>query len=51
MVVPLAAARFLSDHVPRARLEIMDVRGHYPQLSAPGIVIDAIERFLAETPS
>lgn len=51
VVVPLAAARFLADHVPRARLEIMDVRGHYPQLSAPGIVIDAIERFLAETPS
>ncbi len=51
VVVPLAAARFLADHMPRARLEIMDVRGHYPQLSAPGIVIDAIERFLAETPS
>ncbi|ADG09061.1 alpha/beta fold hydrolase [Caulobacter segnis] len=51
VVVPLAAARFLADHIPRARLEIMNVRGHYPQLSAPDVVVDAIERFLAETPS
>ena len=51
VVVPLAAARFLADHIPHARLEIMNVRGHYPQLSAPGIVMDAIERFLAEAPS
>lgn len=51
VVVPLAAARYLADHMPRARLEVMDVRGHYPQLSAPEVVIEAIERFLAETPS
>jgi sigma-B regulation protein RsbQ len=50
VVVPLAAARFLADHIPHARLEVMDVRGHYPQLSAPGVVVEAIERFLAETP-
>ncbi len=51
VVVPLAAAGFLADHIPRGRLEIMNVRGHYPQLSAPDVVIDAIERFLSETPS
>jgi len=51
VVVPLAAARFLADRLQDARLEIMDVRGHYPQLSAPDIVVGAIERFLAESPS
>lgn len=51
VVVPLAAARFLAEHTPHARLELMDTRGHYPQLSAPEIVIAAIERFLAETPA
>jgi sigma-B regulation protein RsbQ len=51
VVVPQAAARYLADHIPHGRLEIMNVRGHYPQLSAPDVVVDAIERFLAETPS
>ena len=49
VTVPVLLA--LADHMPRARLEVMAVRGHYPQLSAPEVVIEAIERFLAETPS
>ncbi|WP_297506720.1 alpha/beta hydrolase [uncultured Caulobacter sp.] len=48
-VVPLTAARFLADHMPNARLEILDARGHYPQLSAPDAVFAAVETFLAET--
>lgn len=51
VVVPLPAARYLADHMPNARLELMDTRGHYPQLSAPEIVIAAIERFLTEAPA
>jgi sigma-B regulation protein RsbQ len=49
MVVPLAAARFLADGIPKARFEIMPTRGHYPHLSAPDIVAKAIARFVAET--
>ncbi|WP_168076197.1 alpha/beta hydrolase [Caulobacter sp. SSI4214] len=49
MVVPLAAARFLANGIPNARLEIMATRGHYPHLSAPDLVAEAIARFLAET--
>lgn len=48
-IVPLAAARFLADQIPDARLEVLDARGHYPHLSAPTAVVEAIERFLRET--
>lgn len=51
VVVPHAAAQYLADHIPNARLEVMNVRGHYPQLSAPATVIAALERFLAEAPA
>lgn len=50
-VVPLAAARFLADHIPGARLEMLETRGHYPHLSAPAAVADAIARFAAEEPA
>jgi sigma-B regulation protein RsbQ len=48
VVVPLAAAHFLADVIPNARLEMLPTRGHYPHLSAPGAVADAIARFLGE---
>jgi sigma-B regulation protein RsbQ len=48
VVVPPAAARFLADHIPNARLEMLETRGHYPHVSAPAAVADAIERFLRE---
>jgi sigma-B regulation protein RsbQ len=48
VVVPLAAARYLADGIPKARLEMLPTRGHYPHLSAPGAVADAIARFLGE---
>lgn len=47
-VVPLTAARFLADHIPQAHLEILDARGHYPQLSAPETFLRAIQSFLSE---
>jgi sigma-B regulation protein RsbQ len=47
-VVPLAAARFLAEQIPKARLEMLGARGHYPHLSAPAAVVEAIERFLLE---
>jgi sigma-B regulation protein RsbQ len=49
VVVPLAAARFLAEGIPQARLEMLPSRGHYPHVSAPDAVAEAIKRFLAET--
>jgi len=48
-IVPLAAARFLAEQIPTARLEMLAARGHYPHLSAPAEVAEAIERFLQES--
>ena len=48
IIVPLAAARFLADHIANARLEMLDARGHYPHLSAPAAVSAAITQFLSE---
>jgi len=48
VVVPLSAARLLADRMPNARLEMLETRGHYPHVSAPGEVAEAIERFLRE---
>lgn len=49
VVVPLPAARFLAEGIPNARLEMLPTRGHYPHMSAPQAVAEAIERFLLET--
>lgn len=48
VVVPLAAARFLAQGIPNGRLEVLEARGHYPHVSAPAAVAEAIERFLRE---
>lgn len=49
VVVPLAAAQFLAAGIPKARLEMLPSRGHYPHVSAPEAVAQAIARFLQET--
>lgn len=48
VVVPLAAARFLAGGIPNARLQMLETRGHYPHVSAPRAVAEAIEHFLQE---
>lgn len=46
--VPLEAALYLKDHLPRAELEILDASGHQPQLSAPEVFAAALQRHLPE---
>ena len=46
--VPMEAARYLADHLPSATLVVLDARGHFPQLSAPGALAAAIREFLVD---
>jgi sigma-B regulation protein RsbQ len=46
VVVPMEAAHYLRDHLPDARLTLLEAQGHFAQLSAPGAVAAAIQAFL-----
>ncbi|WP_244928114.1 alpha/beta hydrolase [Nocardioides sp. W7] len=45
-VAPPSAATFVRDAIPGAGLEVIDTRGHCPQLTAPAETIAAIRRSL-----
>jgi sigma-B regulation protein RsbQ len=47
LVVPMQVADYLVDHIPDARLVILNARGHLPHLSAPAEVTEAIRAFVA----
>lgn len=47
--VPLAAAQWLADTIPDARMKVLKTRGHLPHVVDPDEVIAAIDVFLAET--
>lgn len=49
VVVPVAVGEYVHRSIPNSRLVILDATGHYPHLSAPGEVIQAVKQFL--TPS
>ncbi|MDV6316998.1 alpha/beta hydrolase [Idiomarina sp. HP20-50] len=40
IVVPLDVSRYMAKQLPKARLHVLDARGHYPQLSAPNLVAE-----------
>lgn len=44
-VVPLEAAQWLADHLPDARLRVLNCTGHFPHLAAPDEVIAELEAF------
>jgi len=48
VIAPVAVGRYVADHIPNARFELLDATGHCPNLSAPDQTGDAIERFLVE---
>lgn len=48
-VAPVSAGRFVAAEIPGAVLEIVDTRGHCPQLSAPEETTASIRRFLDDT--
>lgn len=45
-LAPVAAAQYLRDHLPRARLHTIPLAGHAPFLSHPQLVIDLLNGFL-----
>lgn len=44
-LAPLAVGRWLQAHLPRARLEVLDVAGHCAHMSHPALVADAMRRY------
>jgi pimeloyl-ACP methyl ester carboxylesterase len=48
-IIPVAHGEAAHAALPNSRLEIFEGVGHLPQIEAPGRVIAAIQRFLAET--
>jgi sigma-B regulation protein RsbQ len=45
-IAPLPVGEYVRDHLPNARMVLLDVTGHCPNLSAPDETADAIESFL-----
>jgi sigma-B regulation protein RsbQ len=46
-IAPIEVGQFVAGEIPGARLDVLDVRGHCPNLSAPEVTTAAIRRFLA----
>lgn len=44
IAVPMEVAEYLHARWPQSRLEIIDTSGHFPHLTAPGQLIDILER-------
>ena len=44
--VPLPAAQWLANAIPQARLEVVDVLGHFPHVVDPGTVNAVVDGFL-----
>jgi sigma-B regulation protein RsbQ len=51
IAVPLQVGEYLRSHIPRATLEILPVEGHFPHLSAPDVVAEALLRHLPKDAS
>jgi sigma-B regulation protein RsbQ len=45
-VAPMSAGRYVADTVPSCDFEVLETRGHCPQLSAPAATVQAIRHFL-----
>lgn len=48
IAVPLVVGSYLHKHIVNSELVVIDAEGHYPHLSAPQAVIDAIQKFIEE---
>lgn len=45
-IAPVSVGRYVADHIPNSKFEILPVIGHCPHLSAPDAVVTAIRSFL-----
>ena len=46
VIAPLAVGEYVRDHIPHARMVVLDATGHCPNLSAPGATADAIDEWV-----
>jgi sigma-B regulation protein RsbQ len=49
VAVPREVGHYLASHMPNAKLQVIAADGHFPHLSAPELVLEAIRSFLPET--
>ena len=49
VIAPEEVGRYVASTMPCAELVVLDATGHCPNLSAPGQVVDAIDRYLAKS--
>lgn len=53
--VPVSVGRYLADIMPHATLRVLDVEGHLPHVTSPGVVAEALHdvltRFALERPT
>jgi sigma-B regulation protein RsbQ len=47
VAVPLAVAEYLNSHIKNSTMVVVSAKGHFPHISAPDEIIEAIEQFLA----
>jgi len=47
VIVPVSVGRYMRQAMPHGTLEIIQNIGHCPHLSEPGVIIDAVNAFLA----
>ena len=46
IAVPAAVAEYLAKNIPNSRLTYVEADGHFPHISAPGKIIEAIHSFI-----
>lgn len=46
IAVPREAAEYLHKHIPESELKIVNAEGHFPHISAPGEIVNAIKNFI-----
>ena len=45
-IAPMAVGQYVQNCIPDSQLIVMDATGHCPHLSSPGVVTEAIQKFL-----
>jgi pimeloyl-ACP methyl ester carboxylesterase len=46
LAVPMAVGEYLHEHLAGSTLEVIAATGHFPHISAPNVVIDAVQRHI-----
>ena len=49
IAVPIQVGEYLHKHIPNSKYKVVKATGHFPQLSAPKEIINAIGSFLQES--